>query len=137
MKALATMDMIEHTHNDTTILHLSGPFHFSFANIEQVLSMIDQVTKGAVRSLIINLERVPFLDPGIIGLFLSLQQDLAKKGIRLVLAQPQEMVRMILENVRVSAKLPLYPTLEQALPKKTHSPRRRNPFQSPIEAYNF
>jgi anti-anti-sigma factor len=137
MKALATMDMIEQPHNDTTILHLSGPFHFSFGNIEQVMSMIDQVTKGAVRSLIVNLERVPFLEPGVVGLFLSLQKDLAQKGIRMVLAQPQEMVRIILENIGVSAKVPIYLTLGQALPKKTHAPRRRNPFRSSIEAYKF
>jgi anti-sigma B factor antagonist len=81
---------------ETTVVVLAGELDMAATfRIEPELERLTRDT--GVGTLVIDMDGVAFMDSSALGLLLATQQRLQADGIRLIVANPSESVRRILE----------------------------------------
>ncbi len=116
------MDISERTRDDTTILTISGSFNFSFSAREEFNAAVQKAQDAGARCIVVSLELVSFIDSAALGMLVLAHQSLKRNGVKIVLAHPQEYVHQILNLLNISAKIPIYPSLEKAMADNTSRP---------------
>lgn len=96
-----------------SVLHVEGKIIGSTADTFQG-AMARQLEKGN-RQLVIDLVNVPLIDSSALGAIILSVQGFRESGGKLVLLNPQQAVRDILEVTHLTSVLEIYDTEESAL----------------------
>jgi anti-sigma B factor antagonist len=67
-----------------------------------------------VRSIVVDLAAVNFLDSSALGAFVAAHRDLTGAGGRLKLAAPRSHVRKVFQITRLAEVIPLYESVDEA-----------------------
>lgn len=106
------VDITSDTQN-TAIVHVDGKIiGNTVAEFRQVLQQQLEIGNN---NLIIDLTNVPLLDSTALGVIIITLQVLQRSDGKLVLLNPQQAVRSILEITRLTTILEVYDTKEAAL----------------------
>ncbi len=98
---------------NVSILHIEGKIIGSTADTFQE-AMERQLAKGN-RNLVVELMNVPLIDSSALGAIILTLQGFQKSGGKLVLLNPQQAVRDILEVTHLASVLEIYDTEESAI----------------------
>lgn len=96
-----------------TVLNLSGRFDFSAR--KTFTNALSKAEEGSVTHLVLNFERVPFVDSAALGLLALTQQNLKLKNGRLSIINPQEYVKRIFELANLPKFIPIFPNTQEAV----------------------
>jgi anti-sigma B factor antagonist len=81
---------------ETTVVTLAG--ELDMAATFRIEPELERLTRGTgIRTLVLRMHGVEFMDSTALGLLLATQQRLRSEGIRFVLADPSDSVRRMLE----------------------------------------
>lgn len=106
------MELTEHQHESATVLDING--RFDFAARRDFKEALDRLQQAECRHVILNLEKVSFVDSSALGLLVVAHQNLKLKEGRISLVNPQSYVRQILDLANVPRMIPVFPTIEEA-----------------------
>ena len=95
------------------ILHLDG--RFDFGARKTFKEAIDQGSEGG-RPVVLDLEKVTFVDSSALGLLVICHQNLKNKKVPFYLLNPQTYVRQVLDLANIGKMIPMYRTLAE-IPK--------------------
>ena len=116
------MEITVRTQDRTTILTISGQFNFSFSAKEEFDAAVTKAQEAGASCIIVSLKLVSFIDSAALGMLVFSHQSLKKSGVKIVLAHPQKFVQQALHPLNISAKIPIYSSLEKALAENTSRP---------------
>ena len=103
---------------DKTILHLNGRFDFSARKAFK--EAVDLAAEEGL-SVVLDLEKITFVDSSALGLLVICHQNLKSKTIPFYLVNPQTYVKQVLDLANIGKMIPTYQTLEE-VPKGNHAP---------------
>jgi len=75
---------------------------------------MDRLQQAGCQHVILNLEKVSFVDSSALGLLVVAHQNLKLKEGRISLVNPQSYVRQILDLANVPRMIPVFSTVEEA-----------------------
>ena len=113
------MQISEHKEEGAVILDLEGRFDFGARKVFKDAVERIQKEEECVH-IILNMERVSFVDSSALGLLVIAHQNLKIKQSQLSLVNPQPYVRQVLDLANVPKMIQVYPTVQEA---KLVSPR--------------
>lgn len=104
------MNITQDTVDGNTILHLDGRFDFGVRKIFK--EAVDGVSvEGS--SVVLDLEKVTFVDSSALGLLVICHQNLKNKNVSFFLVNPQTYVKQVLELANIGKMIPIYQTLAE------------------------
>ena len=112
------MHITEEKNDAQTILHLDGRFDFSARKTFK--DAVDQAAEAG-GPVILDLEKVIFVDSSALGLLVICHQNLKTKKIPLYMANPQTYVKQVLDLANIGKMIPTYPSLAE-VPKGSSIP---------------
>ena len=98
---------------NATILDLIG--ELTYANRTTFKAAVERAKQGGCRHLVLNMERVRFLDSSALGMLALLAQSFKVSQGRVSLLKPQSYVREIMTLANIHKMMPLYESEEEAL----------------------
>ena len=110
------MQVTEQQQNGASVLSLDG--RFDFGTRKTFKETIDRLQGGGCRHVVLNLEKVSFVDSSALGLLVIAHQNLKLKHARLSLVNPQVYVKQVLDLANVPKMIPIYSTVEEAVATK-------------------
>ena len=107
------MNITQDTVDGNTILHLDGRFDFGVRK-----TFKEAVTGVSIEgsSVVLDLEKVTFVDSSALGLLVICHQNLKNKNISFFLVNPQTYVKQVLDLANIGKMIPTYQTLAE-IPK--------------------
>ncbi|SRR6056297_2600814 len=99
---------------ETAILKIFGEVNFENSNPIKEESK-DLITKNNVGDLIIDLSSVPYLDSSGIGFVLSIFKFMRDKKDRLILLNPNDKVKRVLEVTKIDNIIKIFYEKEKAI----------------------
>jgi anti-anti-sigma factor len=106
------MELTEHQHGSATVLDING--RFDFASRREFKEAMDRLQQAGCHHVILNLEKVSFVDSSALGLLVVAHQNLKLKEGRISLVNPQSYVRQILDLANVPRMIPVFSSVEEA-----------------------
>ncbi len=106
------MELTEHQQGTATVLDING--RFDFGARREFKEAMDRLQQAGCRHVILNLEKVSFVDSSALGLLVVAHQNLKLKEGRISLVNPQSYVRQILDLANVPRMIPMFSTIEEA-----------------------
>ncbi len=106
------MELTEQKNGTATVLGIGGRFDFSARR--EFKEAMDRQQQAGCRHVILNLEKVSFVDSSALGLLVVAHQNLKLKEGRISLVNPQSYVRQILDLANVPRMIPVFSTIEEA-----------------------
>ena len=104
------MNITQDTVDANMILHLDGRFDFGVRKIFK--EAVDGVSvEGS--SVVLDLEKVTFVDSSALGLLVICHQNLKNKNVSFFLVNPQTYVKQVLELANIGKMIPIYQTLAE------------------------
>ena len=100
------------TRGDDTVLTLAGDIDMHTA--PEVRDCLAGLQADGVRSVVVDLAAVTFLDSSALGTFVVAHRALAGVGGQLKLAAPSSHVRKVLRITRLAEVIPLYESVDEA-----------------------
>jgi anti-sigma B factor antagonist len=100
------------TRGDDTILTLSGDIDIHTA--PEIRDRLAELRADGVRSIVVDLSGVDFLDSSALGAFVAAHRDLAGSGGQLKLAAPRSHVRKVFRITRLAEVIPLFESVDEA-----------------------
>jgi anti-anti-sigma factor len=98
------------------IVHLDGRFDFGTRKIfKEAVDLAAE--EGSL--LVLELEKVTFVDSSALGLLVICHQKLKNKKIPFYLVNPQTYVKQVLDLANIGKMIPVYQTLAE-VPKGSH-----------------
>ena len=110
------MQITEQQQDGANVLVLDG--RFDFGARKTFKDSIDRLQSGGCRHVVLNLERVTFVDSSALGLLVIAHQNLKLKQAQLSLVNPQAYVKQVLDLANVPKMIPVHSTLDEALAMK-------------------
>ncbi len=110
------MQITEQNEDGVVVLDLEGRFDFGSRKVFK--DTIERAQGNGCSHIIINMERVSFVDSSALGLLVIAHQNLKIKQSQLSLVNPQPYVRQVLDLANVPKMVPLFSTIDEA---KKHS----------------
>jgi len=86
-----------------------------FANAEGVRARVRAAAPTGTTAVILDAETIPFIDISAARMLNSLAEDLARDGVRLLLARDVDQVRDVLDKTSESPHLKIHPTVREAV----------------------
>jgi anti-sigma B factor antagonist len=102
---------VEHQ-DDRAIVHVGG--EVDVATCPQLREVLDELVDLGIYHLVVDLEKVRFLDSSGIGLLMGVYRRIREHGGSLRLTGPSPQVRRVLELTRVTTLLPIFATVDEA-----------------------
>ncbi len=93
-----------------TIVYLDGRFDFGSRKIFK--EVVDQVAQGE-NPVVLDLEKVTFVDSSALGLLVICHQNLKNKNIPFYMVNPQTYVRQVLDLANIAKMIPTFQTLAE------------------------
>ncbi|MCA9472449.1 MAG: STAS domain-containing protein [Nitrospirales bacterium] len=94
------------------VLDLEGRFDFS--SRKAFKDTVERIQKEGCSHIIINMDRVSFVDSSALGLLVIASQNLKCKHAQLSIVNPQPYVRQVLDLANVPKMVPVYSSLNEA-----------------------
>lgn len=107
------MVITESSQNGAKILNLSGRFDFASRHVFQ--GAVSKAEESGLRHLILNLEKVAFMDSAALGMLATMHQQLSPKQIKVSLANPQDYVKKVLGLAKMDQLFSIHDSEEQAI----------------------
>jgi len=107
------MNITQDTVDGNTILHLDGRFDFGVRKIFK--EAVEGVSVEGI-SVVLDLEKVTFVDSSALGLLVICHQNLKTKNVSFCLVNPQTYVKQVLDLANIGKMIPTYQTLAE-IPK--------------------
>ena len=107
------MYITEHVHDGVLVLKVSGRLNYYSRKTFQ--AVMQNAERGSVDHVVVNLERVDFLDSVAIGLLALSQARLSLQGVVLSLVGPHSNVKNMLDLANIPKLIPVYSTEEEAI----------------------
>lgn len=107
------MKITQREHKQATVLDLIGDL--TYDNRATFKEAVERVKASACRHLIVNMEKVQFLDSSGLGLMALMSQNLKLSHIRLSVVNPQSYVREIMNLANIAKLVPIYNSEEDAV----------------------
>ena len=107
-----TMTITESFQDGVKALRLSGKFDFRSRHVFQ--TAIGKAGQGGARNIILNLQRVSFVDSAALGLLANMHREFTAQCIHVTLANPQDYVKQVMELVKMDRLFSIHATEEQA-----------------------
>jgi anti-anti-sigma factor len=107
------MNITPETVDGNTILHLDGRFDFG------VRKTFKEAVEGISvegSSVVLDLEKVTFVDSSALGLLVICHQNLKNKNVSFFLVNPQTYVKQVLDLANIGKMIPTYQSLAE-IPK--------------------
>lgn len=101
-----------------TIVHLDGRFDF-YARKAFKSTMDGAAEEGS--PIVLDLEKVTFVDSSALGLLVICHQNLKNKKIPFYLVNPQTYVKQVLDLANIAKMIPIFKTLAE-VPKGSEVP---------------
>jgi anti-sigma B factor antagonist len=108
------LDLRVQHHDDGAVVHVSG--EVDLATCPQLRDVLAELVDRGVHHLIVDLDQVTFLDSSGIGVLIGVLGRIREHGGSLRLTAPSPHVRRVLELTGITALLPTYATLDEAVP---------------------
>ncbi len=112
------MNITQDSGESQTIVHLDG--RFDFGARKSFKEAVDQAA-DAQKSVVLDLEKVTFVDSSALGLLVICHQNLKNKKVPFYLLNPQTYVKQVLDLANIGKMIPIYQTLAE-VPKGTNIP---------------
>jgi anti-sigma B factor antagonist len=96
-----------------TLVELSG--EADVTNCETLREVLDAEVARAPRTLVIDMERLRFMDSSALHVILQATRALDRQGGVLALARPTELVARMLHLTATDQLIPVYPTVGEAV----------------------
>lgn len=106
------MELTERKQGPATVLEING--RFDFAARREFKDAMERIQQAGCQHVILNLEKVSFVDSSALGLLVVAHQNLKLKDGRISLVNPQSYVRQILDLANVPRMIPVFSTVEEA-----------------------
>ena len=113
------MEMSAQVTKSTTVISLSGKFDFYCRKAFQ--AEINKYLGAQVHCLVLDLNKVSYIDRMGIGLLTVVAKQMQEKGGSLVLLHPTAQAKRQLDQVNFSNVAPMFTNEEDALPAPLHS----------------
>ncbi len=107
------MNIVERQLDEALILDLSGRFEFQAT--PQFLAALERIEERSCPHLILNLERVSFLDSAALGAIHVAHQKLTAVGGTMSIVNPLPQVQKLMERANLTSIIPIHTLEEQAL----------------------
>ena len=104
------MNITRDTVDDKKVLYLDG--RFDFGARKTFKEAVDEESDGA-NSVVLDLEKVTFVDSSALGLLVLCHQNLKNKKVPFYLVNPQTYVKQVLDLANIGKMIPTYQTLEE------------------------
>jgi len=104
------MNITQENADEKTIVHLEGRFDFGARKVFKD-AMDRAVDEGT--SVVLDLEKVTFVDSSALGLLVICHQNLKNKKIPFYLVNPQTYVKQVLDLANIAKMIPLFQTLAE------------------------
>jgi anti-anti-sigma factor len=104
------MNVTQEKVEGNVLIHLDG--RFDFGARKAFKENMDQAI-GEGMPIILNLEKVTFVDSSALGLLVISHQNLKNKKIPFFLVNPQTYVKQVLDLANVAKMIPIYPTFAE------------------------
>ena len=112
------MNIIQDSNDRQTIVHLDG--RFDFGARKSFKEAVDEAS-NTQKQVVLNLEKVTFVDSSALGLLVICHQNLKNKKVPFCLVNPQTYVKQVLDLANIGKMIPIYQTLAE-VPKDTVIP---------------
>jgi anti-sigma B factor antagonist len=96
-----------------TLVELTG--EADVTNCESLREVLDAQVSRAPRTLVIDMERLKFMDSSALHVILQATRALDRQGGVLALARPTETVARMLHLTATDQLIPVYPTVREAV----------------------
>jgi anti-anti-sigma factor len=100
-------------HDDLAVFHLRGEFDTYYCPLLQ--EEIDAAVKSGIRSVVLNLRMVRFINSTALGAIIKASKSLTQGGGKLVISRPSAFCRDILEKVGLDRVVAVFDSDEEAL----------------------
>jgi len=108
----------EAVQNNLYVIHLSGEVDINyFSDLENTAKPI--LEKENIQGIILDCKELTFIDSKIVGFIAYLYTNLSKTGRKLVITGANETINDILTLVGLTAIVPSFPSVDQALDQLT------------------
>ena len=107
------MNITHETIDGNRILHLDG--RFDFGSRKTFKEAIEQESEAG-GPVVLDLEKVTFVDSSALGLLVICHQNLKNKKVPFYLVNPQTYVKQVLDLANIGKMIPTYQTLAE-IPK--------------------
>lgn len=97
------------------VLHFEGEVTFDNSNQLKERAKESLMKTELINSLIIDLEKVPYLDSSGVGVLLSLFKFMRRRKGTLSIAAPNDKIKRVFEVTKMSEIIPVYENLEKAI----------------------
>ncbi len=112
------MNITQDSNDSQTIVHLDGRFDFGARKgFKEAMDKAVEVQK----QIVLDLEKVTFVDSSALGLLVICHQNLKNKKIPFYLMNPQTYVKQVLDLANIEKMIPIYQTLAE-VPKGSNIP---------------
>lgn len=102
------MNITQDTVDGNTILHLDGRFDFG---VRKIFKEAVEGVSVEGSSVVLDLEKVTFVDSSALGLLVICHQNLKTKNVFFCLVNPQTYVKQVLDLANIGKMIPTYQTL--------------------------
>ena len=104
------MNITQDKASGKSIMHLDG--RFDFGSRKTFKEAVDQMAEEG-SPVVLDLEKVTFVDSSALGLLVISHQNLKNKKIPLYLVNPQAYVKQVLDLANIGKMIPIYQTLAE------------------------
>lgn len=109
------MDLNVRKYNETYIIDISG--EIDFYNSHEIRLLFSKMLSKDIRSFIINLENVEYIDSAGIGVLIFICEKIAKANFQLAITSVHGMVKNVIELTKLGSYFPIVNTVEEAILK--------------------
>ena len=106
------MTITESCQDGITVLRMSGKFDAH--SRQEFQTAIGKAEQGGARNIILNLQRVSFVDSAVLGLLANMHREFTAQCIHVTLANPQDYVKRVLKLGGMEKYFSIHDTEEQA-----------------------
>lgn len=112
------MHITEYAHDGVLALRVSGRLNYYSRRVFQ--AVMKNAERSSVTHVVVNLEKVDYIDSVALGLLAMAQANLSVKGVAMSLTEPKKPVMEVLETANFPKLFPMYPTEEEAIGLSAH-----------------
>ena len=97
-----------------TIVHLKGQF-IGGDETEELRSILKKLAEEGAKHVIIDLEKVTYLNSTALGVLISTHATFAKRDAKIILANVAKSIENLFVITKLTLVFPIYETLEEAI----------------------
>ena len=116
------LDLRVQQQDSRAIVHVGG--EVDVATCPQLRDVLAELVDQSIYHLVVDLEKVSFLDSSGIGVLVGVYRRIREHGGSLRLTGPRPAVRRVLELTKVTTLLPIHGTVEEATAVEPLDPLR-------------